>query len=41
VLSNPGFDNTFDQYYDIPVDGEFFIESMESTGRSTLPAQPA
>ncbi len=36
-----GFDNTFDQYYDIPVDGEFFIESMESTGRSTLPAQPA
>ncbi|MBU1194495.1 MAG: hypothetical protein KKE62_13345 [Proteobacteria bacterium] len=32
-----GFDNTMGQLYDIPVDGKFFIESMESTGRSTAP----
>ncbi len=30
-----GFDNTMDQLYDIPVDGKFFMESMESTGQST------
>lgn len=30
-----GFDNTMGKLYDIPVDGKFFIESMESTGQST------